>query len=139
MTDEATSWPDMRDLMATVGEVLLLWGFLESAIRDRLAALSDGKATNKSAPLLTMWQHAEQAAVPNDPRLRQLVEDIATVAAIRNTLAHGLSSASADPHGFVEPRVVCHGRDGASIVYPLSSLEQAKQQIHDVRLRVQNR
>lgn len=139
MTDETPSGPDMRDLMATIGEVLLLWGFLETAMRKRLAALCNGEAGNTKMPLLAQWQNAEQTVAPDDPHFAQLVEDIIAAAAVRNSLAHGLSSASVDPRGSEEPRIVCHGRDGIAITYPLSALEKAKRQIHDVRMRVQNR
>lgn len=129
----------MRDLMATIGEVLLLWGYLETAMRNRLATLSNGEAGNTRIPLLTRWLHAEQSVASDDPHFSQLVEDIIAAVAVRNSLAHGLSSASVDPRESEEPRVVCHGRDGKAITYPLSVLEKAKLQIHDVRMRVQNR
>lgn len=129
----------MRDLMATIGEVLLLWGFLETALRGRLAALGEGEAGNTKLPLLARWQHAEQTEAPHDPHFARLVEDMVAAAAVRNSLAHGLSSASVDPQGSEEPRVVCRDRDGLAITYPLSALEAAKRQIHDVRMRVQNR
>ena len=139
MRDETPSGLDMRDLMATIGEVLLLWGFLETAMRTRLAVLGKGAAGNINVPLLTRWQLAEQTEAPNDPHFAQLVKDIIAVAAIRNSLAHGLSSASADPQGSEEPRVVCRDRDGISISYSISYLEKAKRKIHDVSVRVQNR
>ncbi|KRB16391.1 hypothetical protein ASD99_08470 [Mesorhizobium sp. Root695] len=129
----------MRDLMATIGEVLLLWGFLETAMRERLAVLGNRDAGHSKMALLVRWQHEEQSAAPGDLHFQQLVEDIIAAAAVRNSLAHGLSSASADPRESEEPRVVCRDRDGIAITYSLSALEKAKRQIHDVRIRVQNR
>lgn len=139
MTDKIHSWPDLHDLMATVGEVLLRWGFLENAMRERLAALSEGEAGNTKVPLLTRWKAAERTEAPADPHFTQLVEDIRAAAVIRNSLAHGLSSASADPRGSEEPTVTCRNRDGKLISYSISDLEKAKRKIHDVRMRVQNR
>ncbi|TIS58443.1 MAG: hypothetical protein E5W91_08170 [Mesorhizobium sp.] len=139
MADETPSAPDMRDLMATIGEVLLLWGFLETAMRERLYVLRNGDAGHSKMSLLVRWQHAEQSAALDDLHFQQLVEDIIAAAVVRNSLAHGLSSASVDSRGSEEPRVVCRDRDGIAVTYSLSALEKAKQQIHDVRIRVQNR
>ncbi|MER9877358.1 hypothetical protein [Mesorhizobium sp. M0195] len=71
----------MRDLMVTVGELLLLWGFLERTTRKCLAVIhtAEGKPRAK-APVLAQWRHAE--AGRGDPRLAQLFPEI--VATLRN-------------------------------------------------------
>lgn len=119
----------MRDLMATVGELLLLWGFLETAIRKRLAAIhtAEGKPPTKT-PVFAQWRHAE--AERGDPRLAQLFADIEEVATLRNCLAHGLSSASANPWRGEEAAVVCVMHDGSRRRFTIGEMQEAKDRLH---------
>ncbi|SDB00122.1 hypothetical protein SAMN02927914_06887 [Mesorhizobium qingshengii] len=135
MTDTPPLGPTMRDLMATVGELLLLWGFLETAIRKCLAVIhtAEGKPPTK-APVLTQWRHAE--ADGGDRRLEQLFADIEEVATLRNCLAHGLSSVSANPWRGEEAAVVCVMHDGSRRCFTIGEMQEAKDHLHVTTNRV---
>ncbi|UVK36390.1 hypothetical protein LHFGNBLO_003304 [Mesorhizobium sp. AR10] len=128
----------MRDLMAAVGEVLLFWGFLETAIRGRLAVIDtvavEAKPATK-ASVLAQWRNAE--ADRGDARVVQLFADIEEVAALRNCLAHGLSSASADPWSGKEAKVVCLAPDGSRSV-TITEMQDAKDYLHGMTNRVRD-
>jgi len=102
MTYAATD-PDMRDLMAAVGEVLLCWGYLESAILDRLTAI-EGPSTklSKSSPL-SRWKTAK----PTTPEIAEVLAEIDRLAQVRHCLAHGLEGASVNPADAHAPAVTC--------------------------------
>lgn len=114
----------MRDLMAAVGEVLLFWGFLETAMREYLALIDPVEAILPTkAPVLSQWRKAK--ADRRDARFVQLFADIEEVAELRNCLAHGLSSASADPRSRDEAAVICITR--AEAVAPSQLMKCRKQ------------
>jgi len=131
----------MTDLLAAVGEVLLLWGHLETAMRERIAAIPRDRpeAPPKNASVLSEWRKAEeQTQAGRVLQWEELLADIAEGAAIRNCLAHGLSSASANPWGSTEAQVVCRLKDGSDRTLTLSELKQAGRTLHELRMRVQN-
>jgi len=131
----------MTDLLAAVGEVLLLWGHLETAMRKRIAAIPRDypKAPPKIASVLSEWRKVEeQTCAGRGVQWEELLADIGKGAAVRNCLAHGLSSASANPWDSTEAQVVCHLSNGSSRTLKLSELKQAGHMLHELRMRVQN-
>ena len=139
MTDQQNLGPNMTDLLAAVGEVLLSWGHLETAMRERIAAIQRGRSsTLPKTSILIQWRNAENSlAVDRGAEWTQLNADIDNSAAIRNCLAHGLSSASANPWDSREPQVECRLADGTSRTLMLSELKVAERDLHKLRMRVQ--
>lgn len=117
----------MRDLMAAVGEVLLCWGYVEAAIRKRLSVISPADMKASKSPVLLRWRKAE----PPTPELAELLEEIDRLAIVRNCLAHGLASASANPWQPNEPEVSCQ-LNGVSRTIPLSQLQETARSLHRV-------
>src|SRR5689334_1592162 len=126
MADAPPPGPDMRDLMATVGELLLLWGYLESAVRQRVASIEATDSKTSKASILARWRKAEKATRPKDSKLAQIFADIEEVAAMRNCIAHGLTSASANPWSSDEPEVVCVMPDASCRSITMSEMTNAK-------------
>lgn len=100
--------PDMRDLMAAVGEVLLCWGYVESAILDRLAEISGTRFKPSKTSPLARWKLAER----DSPEVTELLAEVKRLACVRNCLAHGLTSATADPKDILGAAVVCRTPSG---------------------------
>jgi hypothetical protein len=130
--------PDMRDLMATVGELLLLWGFLESEIRQRISSIEADDSKSSKDSVLTRWRNMEKLTRPNDSSLAQLFADIEEVAAIRNCIAHGLTSASANPWSSEEAKVVCVMPNGSHRNITLLEMTEAKNRLHSLANRIRN-
>ncbi|WP_201412927.1 hypothetical protein [Mesorhizobium sp. J8] len=131
--------PDMRDLLAAVGEVLLKWGFLEHDMEKWLTRVRAFQRTSSSerAPIVKLWRDAVTLSVANetDPRA-SLLADVQEVASVRNHLAHGLWSASANPWSGKEAEVVCRARDGTFRSITFSQLRETEQRLHSLRERV---
>jgi predicted nucleic acid-binding Zn-ribbon protein len=137
--EQQTLGPDMTDLMAIVGEVLLIWGFLETAMRERLAKIHPKAEQATKAPVLSQWRKAEEQATDGtDPRLAQLFADITEAGSIRNCLAHGLTSASADPWSDVEAAVVCIEQNGNPRHLTISQMSETKHLLQVLTHRVRN-
>ncbi|MER8371108.1 hypothetical protein [Mesorhizobium sp. M1406] len=127
MTDTPLPGPDMRDLMAAVGEVLLCWGYVEAAIRKRLSVISPADMKASKTPVLLRWRKVE----PPTPELAELLKEIDRLAIVRNCLAHGLASASANPWEPEEPEVACRLGEMDKTV-TLSELRETARSLHRV-------
>jgi hypothetical protein len=114
----------MRDLMAAVGQVLLSWGYLEAAIRDRIMAINP-ELKSSMTPLRSLWHAVE----PSTPEFEALYAEIASLADTRHCLAHGLSSANADPAAGKEPEVVCRTLTGDR-AFTFSTLQGVAASLH---------
>jgi hypothetical protein len=137
MIDVQAMKPTMRDLMATVGEVLLMWGFLEAAMRERLASRPASAEPDAKISTFARWRTAEeQAKGDSDPALINLIAEIKEVAQIRHCLAHGLSSASADPRSDKQAEVGCVMLDGTRRRFTITEMQEAKDQLHALTSRV---
>ena len=127
----------MRDLMAAVGEVLLFWGFLETAMREYLAVIHPVEAILPTkAPVLSQWRKVK--ADRRDARFVQLFADIEEAAELRNCLAHGLSSASADPWSREEAAVICITPDGSRRSITIYEMHEARDRLHRMTNRVRD-
>jgi len=121
----STADPDMQMLMAAVGEVLLTWGYVESAILDRLAAL-EGIPTKapKTSPV-SRWKNAESPT----PEIAEVLAEIERLAEVRNCLAHGLEAASVDPDDEHAPAVICRTQAGKRHI-SFSTMVDTQRRLH---------
>jgi len=114
----------LSELMATVGYLLLQWGFTEDTLLEAIDRLGT-KAP--SVPRLHDWKAAHVVASGNDPahmsRVRQVMEKVEPARLMRNAVSHGLRSASANPFAEEEPCVVCRTAEGTSITYTQRDIE----------------
>jgi hypothetical protein len=110
--------PDFRDLMAAIGETLLHWGFLETAMK---------------AAGITWSSTAKSRAI--DPSNGEILEALAEPRRIRNLIAHGLTSASADPRRGKEPFVICRDVEEQEHRITLADLRKTQAQIHKLRMK----
>ena len=82
-----------RDLLAAVGEVMLRWGYLESAM---LKAVGGSSRT----PIVQRWLTTVEPGA-------EIADEIKDAAAVRHLLAHGLCEIQARPQNGGEAEVPC--------------------------------
>lgn len=139
MTIDKGLGPDMRDLLAAVGEVLLTWGYLEHEMEQWIATICGSQVLRAAtrAPIISLWRDAVARLAINDTDIwAELLADVEVVASVRNLLAHGLSAASVDLRDSKEAHVVCRARDGTRRSIALSELLETERQLHSLRRRV---
>jgi len=111
-----------RDLLAAVGEVMLRWGYLESAM---LKALGGSSKT----PVVQRWlAMAEPGA--------GIVDEIKDAAAVRHLLAHGLCEIHAQPRHGGEAEVLCRDPDDALVRLTLGRLREVAQSLDRLRRHI---
>lgn len=113
----------VRDLLAAVGDVMLRWGFLESAMSQTL---------NGSPRTPSIFQRWLASADTDD----ETIAEIKDVAAIRHLLAHGLCEVHAQPGHDGDAEVLCRDPDGALVRIPLRQLHDAAQRLDLLRLKI---
>ncbi|MCX7586228.1 hypothetical protein [Phenylobacterium sp. 58.2.17] len=111
-----------RDLLAAVGEVMLRWGYLESAM---LKALDGSTRT----PVVQRWL---AVAEPD----AELVDGIKDAAAIRHLLAHGLCEIQARPRRGGEAEVVCRDPADALVRITFGRLREVALNLDRLRLHI---
>lgn len=101
-------FPTIEELMARVGFLLLHWGWLENDVRD------------------------------SGRRVASLADEheLAFAREIRNSLAHGLYGASADPNRWPEPFLMCRSAEGEERRVSFSDLKVAIDAISAYRGRM---
>lgn len=114
-----------RDLLAAVGEVMLYWGFLESAMLGGLAGSS-------RTPIVQRWLTTTEPS-------SEIVDEIKDAAAVRHLLAHGLCGVHAQPRHGGEAEVVCRDPDDMLTTITLGRLRQVAQSLDRIRLRIETR
>lgn len=119
--------PDLKDVMAAIGEVMLRWGFLESVMLDRLGNV--GVELHATAPPIQQWR---RACIGVGQPFALWLGEIEQAAAIRNLLAHGLCEARSLP----TPEVRCRQAGGESVTLSLQQLQDAAQTIDLLRCRL---
>ena len=112
-----------RDLLAAVGEVMLRWGYLESAM---LKALGGSSRT----PIVQRWLATVE---PGDG----IVDEIKDAAAVRHLLAHGLCEVQAQPRHGGEAEVVCRDPEDALVRITLGRLREVAQSLDLLRLGIE--
>lgn len=119
--------PELRDVLAAIGKVMLCWGYLEALMLEKLWEC--GVACHPTAPPIQQWRNAGRQF---GPVFASWTEEIEAVAAIRNKLAHTINGARSLPN----PEVLCRAECGRIVVLSLSELELAARNIDDLRLRL---
>lgn len=119
--------PDLQDVMAAIGEVMLRWGFLEAVMMDKLDQAS--AVIHPTAPPIQQWRRASTHI--GQPFV-QWLEEIERAAVVRNLLAHGLNGARSVPRC----EVYCRQPGGGITSISLGQLQAAAQEIDGLRLRL---
>ena len=114
----------VKDLLAAVGDVMLRWGYLESAM---LTVVSDGQSPRR--PIVQIWQSLRNP----DP---SMVEEIAAVASVRHALAHGLFKVEARPASG-SPHVSCRLLDQKAVEFTLDELQEVAERLDRLRLNIE--
>ncbi|PBB34331.1 hypothetical protein [Mesorhizobium sp. WSM3882] len=140
MSTEEKLAPDMRDLLAAVGEVLLKWAFLEHDMEKSLRTGRRAVGRTLSAdrtPIIKLWRDTVRLSATDPTDVRSaLLADVEEVASVRNSLAHGLWSASANPKNGKQAEVVCRARDGTYRTITFPELLETEARLHSLRERV---
>ncbi len=110
------------DLLAAVGEVMLRWGYLESAM---LRAL--GGSSRK--PIVQRWLAMAEPGTG-------IADQIQDAAAVRHLLAHGLCEIQAWPNSGGEAEVVCRDPDDLLVRITLGRLRDVAQSLDQLRLGI---
>ena len=132
MTTQGQPIPDMQDLLAGVGRALLFWGHLEGVMEEALPQpqRTPLRRNGGGATTTSLWRSAlEDRPDADSPRFRALLEDLDSVSARRNLLAHGLWAARVDPTGAEPARVRCRDRSGEMQDLTLADLHALAEQI----------
>jgi hypothetical protein len=118
---------ELRDLLASVGRVMLYWGFLESEFRDQLQQTG----TDWGLSPYPAWRRAadRKAAAVTASMLIEL-DDLASA---RNLLAHGLTRADARTHPGEEAHVACLGSNGGTVSFSLRALDEIAERMDAIR------
>lgn len=119
--------PDLRDVTAAVGEVMLRWGFLEAVMLEKLQEC--GAEIHATAPPIQQWRRAN---IRFGQTFTPWTDEIERVAVIRNLLAHGLHEARSQP----EPEVRCRQAGGKLVTISYQKLQDVAQEIDLLRLRL---
>ena len=122
MDASQTSTIIARDLLAAVGEVMLRWGYLESAMLKTLGGSS-------RTPIVQRWlAMAEPGA--------EVADEIKDAAAVRHLLAHGLCEIQARPRHGGEAEVVCRDPDDALVRVTLGRLREVAHSLDRLRSHI---
>jgi hypothetical protein len=111
-----------RDLLAAVGEVMLRWGYLESAMLKSLGGSS-------RAPVVQRWLAATGSSA-------EVADQIRDAAAVRHLLAHGLCEIHARPRHGGDAEVICRDPDDTLVRISLGRLREVAQSLDRLRLSV---
>ena len=123
MDASQTSTIIARDLLAAVGEVMLRWGYLESAMLKTLGGSS-------RTPIVQRWlAMAEPGA--------EVADEIKDAAAVRHLLAHGLCEIQARPRHGGEAEVVCRDPDDVLVRITFGRLREVAQSLDRLRLGIE--
>lgn len=117
-----------NDLMAMIGNLLVAWGWTESALNEALAGsqISKSDLTSKTfASRVDLW-HAELLSMSDNARVKadaaEFVQRISEIRQLRNLICHHLQTARVKDGA--EPFVVT-AEDGDLQPIPYSVLERA--------------
>lgn len=131
--NNSTPTPDMPTLLTAVGEVLLCWGYVETAILDRLATIEIPAAKPPKASPLSRWKGAEAVT----PEMRAILAEIDRLGDVRNSLAHGLTAASVNPDDDHAPAVTCRTPSGNRYI-AFSTLLETRRDLHRLSHRIRS-
>jgi hypothetical protein len=127
----------MKELMASIGWLLLHWGFLEADINKELATLDvDGAQEQKPRGHLALRNRLQRLVdlhEDNDlahQRIQAFRKGGLNVSKARNAIAHGLASADALA---TEPFIVCDDGHNGKTCLTTTQLRNVATEIEDLR------
>lgn len=112
-----------RDLLAAVGEVMLRWGYLESAMLKALGGPS-------KAPVVQRWLAKAEPGTG-------IADAIKDAAAVRHLLAHGLCEIQAQPRHGGDAEILCRDPDNVLVRITLGGLREVAQSLDRLRLDIE--
>lgn len=134
MSDDDIPYPTLRDLASEIGQVQIYWSFLENEMRRELSAAVNQERIARG-PIISHWRAYIQslAAHSNHGVIGDHLEAVEKIAQIRNLLAHGIQSVSADPWARESALVVCAGPDGVTHEFTIEMIRGLSEEIDRVR------
>jgi hypothetical protein len=132
MTSDTYIYPTLRDLTSEIGRVQVYWSFLESEMRKQLADADDGRSAK--VPVVFRWKTTFAAA--DSLRQSGLLVELDRISGMRNLLAHGIISTSADPWKADSAFVDCRAPDGSSQRFSLDEIKTLAEDIDRFRLAI---
>ena len=127
--------PTLRDLASEIGNVLIRWCFLESAMRAQLQEAGMQERITKG-PIISHWRshmRVRRAAQADHDVIAAHLDAVEKVAASRNLLAHCIHSAFADPWEADSAVVVCKAADGKEHELTIEMIRRLSEEIDWVR------
>ena len=117
----------LDQVLAGVGRVLLVWGWLESGLTATLDAAGALSLPGRSP--LQRWRLSADILPAS---LASLTPEIERAARLRHLIAHGLIGAQSYP----SPEVRVRTQTGAVVAITLADLDQAVQDLDRLRLAI---
>lgn len=129
--------PNLNDLKLEIGQVLVCWSFLEAEIRRQLTRSKVSESPLKRS-IISQWRDFTRAnsMVDNYELSRQFYEPVEKIAGLRNLIAHGIHSLSADPWVKDSATIVCVDPDGEKYRLTIADLRNLSAEIDSIRLSI---
>lgn len=129
--------PTLTDLATAIGQVQIYWSFLESEMRQQLAAV--GKMPSNKQPVVFNWRKMVERGIGDAASCAEIVETLDRISRGRNLLAHGIASTSANPWEENYAFVDCIDLDGTSHRVTIDELRGLLEEIDRFRLLIRAR
>lgn len=126
--------PTLRDLACEIGQVQIYWCFLETEMRRQLKEAGlQGRLVKGT--VFTRWRTymAELADRSDKSATAAQLGAVEKVSKIRNLLAHGIQSVTANPWEADSAVVVCEGPDGSNHSLTIETIRGLAEEIDKVR------
>jgi hypothetical protein len=126
--------PTLRDLACEIGQVQIYWCFLENEMRRQLEEAGLKGRLAKGA-VITQWRAymGKVAAKSGKGGLLHYLSAVEKVSRVRNLLAHGIQSVTADRWEADSAVVVCASPDGSRHNIPIETIRGLAEEIDSVR------
>ncbi|MEB2843792.1 hypothetical protein [Endobacterium cereale] len=119
--------PTIDDIKFEIGQVHVVWSFLESDLRKWLVEAGLHEQIKRGS-ILNHWRVYVKAHAPEHA---EHLERIEAVAVKRNLLAHGIDRLSVE----IDAVVGCTGPDGRAMVFTIADLKELSASINRLRNR----
>lgn len=134
MSTDDMPHPTLRDLESEIGQVQIYWCFLEAEMRRGLKAVVDRERLARG-PIISHWRTYLKSLVSssNHAGIGEHLEALEKIARVRNLIAHGIQSASADPWSEGSAFVVCVATDGVKHKFTIEMIRELSENIDRVK------